>query len=63
MAIEVDLDALTMTWSVAGAVPQAATGTHFEKDITGQDAGAARKPGPFVSLPGAPTKVNIDPRR
>ena len=59
----VDLDALTMTWSVEGPVPQAATGKHFEKDLAGQAAGEVRKPGPLVRVPDAPTKVGIDPRR
>jgi hypothetical protein len=63
MTIDVDLDALTMTWSVAGTVPQFSTGKHFEKDLAGQAAGAARKPGPLVRVPDAPTKVSIDPRR
>ena len=63
MTIDVDLDALTMTWSVEGAVPQAATGKHFEKDLAGQAAGEVRKPGPLVRMPDATTKVSIDPRR
>ena len=63
MAIDVDLDALTMTWSVKGEIPRAATGTPFGKDLTGQDAGAVRKPGPLAGVPDAPTKVSIDPRR
>ncbi len=63
MAIDVDLDTLTMTWSIGGAIPQAATGKHFDQDLTGQIAGAARKPGPFVLMPNASTKVSIDPRR
>ncbi|MCX6578395.1 MAG: right-handed parallel beta-helix repeat-containing protein, partial [Candidatus Aminicenantes bacterium] len=32
MKIDVDLDALTMTWSVSGAVPQAPTEKHFQRD-------------------------------
>ena len=63
MTIDVDLDALTMTWSVKGAVPQAATGKPFGKDLTGQAAGAVRKPGPLARVPDTPTKVSIDPRR
>jgi hypothetical protein len=62
MAIDVDIDALTMTWSVAGAVPQVATGKPFEKDLAGQAAGASRQPGPLVRVPGSPAKVSIDPR-
>ncbi len=63
MSIDVDLDALTMTWSVTGAIPQALTERHFLLDLVGQAAGKTRKPGPLVRLADAPTKVNIDPRR
>jgi len=63
MTINVDLDALTMTWSVAGAVPQAPCGKHFQRDLVGQAAGDVRKPGPLVRVPDAPAKVSIDPRR
>jgi hypothetical protein len=63
MTIDVDLDALTMTWSVAGAVPQAPCGKHFQRDLAGQAAGDVRKPGPLVRVPEASTKVDIDPRR
>jgi hypothetical protein len=63
MKIDVDLDALTMTWSVAGAVPQAPSGKYFLRDLVGQAAGDVRKPGPLVRVPDATTKVNIDPRR
>jgi hypothetical protein len=63
MAIDVDLDALTMTWAVRGSVPQAATEKHFARDLAGQAAGPSRRPGPLVSVPDAPLKVSIDPRR
>jgi len=64
MAIEVDLDALTMTWSVAGAMPQFPGGKHFALDLLGQAAaGGLRKPGPLVQVPGVPATVSIDPRR
>ncbi len=63
MNIAVDLDALTMTWSVAGAVPQAPCLKHFQRDLLGRAAGKFRKPGPVLQLPGSPTKVNIDPRK
>ena len=63
MGIDVDLEALTMTWSVEGAVPQLATGKHFQLDLLGTAAGEARKPGPLVLVPDSPAKVNIDPRR
>jgi hypothetical protein len=62
MNIDVDLDALTMTWSVSGPVPEARTEKYFSRDLLGQKAGEARKPGPLLSLPGSPTKVDIDPR-
>ncbi len=63
MRIDVDLDALTLTWSVAGAVPQTPCGNHFRLDILGQAAGDVRQPGPLVHVPDSLTKVNIDPRR
>jgi hypothetical protein len=63
MKIDVDLDGLTMTWSVSGAVPQAPTEKHFQRDLLNQAAGNVRKPGPLLRLPDSPTQVNIDPRR
>ena len=63
MSIDVNLDALTMTWSVVGAVPQAPSEKHFQRDLVGQAAGDVRNPGPLLRLPDTPTKVNIDPRR
>jgi hypothetical protein len=64
MVIDVDLDALTMTWSVTGPVPQFPAGRHFVLDILGQGApGGLRRPGPLAAVPGARTTVNIDPRR
>ena len=63
MNIAVDLDALSMTWSVSGSIPQAPTGKHFERDLVGQAAGSLRKPGPLLVVPDSPTKLIIDPRR
>ncbi len=64
MAIDVDLDALTMTWSVAGAIPQFPGGKHFALDLLGQAAaGGLRNPGPLAEVPGVSTRVSIDPRR
>jgi hypothetical protein len=63
MKIDVDLDALSMTWSVIGALPQLPAGPHFRSDILGQAAGDLRKPGPLVVVPDSPARVNIDPRR
>jgi len=63
MSIDVDLDALTMTWSVAGPVPQAALDKFFERDLVGQTSRGSRKPGPLASVPAASAEVNIDPRR
>ena len=62
MSIDVDLDALTMTWSFSGATPQVSTERHFQRDFLGQAAGEVRKPGPLLRLPDSPTKVDIDPR-
>jgi hypothetical protein len=63
VSIDVDLDALTMTWSVAGAVPKVPTGNLFKQDMLGESAGQFRVPGPLLRLPDTPTKVSIDPRR
>jgi hypothetical protein len=63
MKIDVDLDALIMTWSIAGAVPLLPTEKHFSSDFLGQAVGNSRKPGPLVSVPDTPAQVNIDPRR
>ena len=63
MSIQVDLDALAMTWSVSGAAPQAPTGKHFRRDLLGEAAGEVRSPGPILRLPDTPTRIAIDPRR
>jgi len=63
MKIDVDLDALTMTWAISGAVSQFPGGQFFQRDLVGQEAGAVRKPGPLVHLPDEPATVSIDPRR
>jgi hypothetical protein len=52
-----------MTWSVSGAIPQASSEKHFQRDLVGQAVGNVRKPGPLLRLPDTPAKVNIDPRR
>jgi hypothetical protein len=63
MAIDVDLDALTMTWSVSGTVPQAPVEKHFLRDLLGRAADKVRQSGPLLQVPEAQTKTNIDPRR
>ena len=60
--IDVDLDALNMTWSVVGSVPQVATQQHFKQDLLGQKTGPNRVAGPLLYLPETPTRVAIDPR-
>jgi len=62
MNIDVDLDALTMTWSVAGRTPDVNTEKRFERDLLGEPAGKVRKAGPLLHLPGTAVKVSIDPR-
>ncbi len=62
MSIDVDLDALMMTWSISGVIPQASADKHFQLDLIGQAAGNVRKPGPLLVVPDSPTKVKIDPR-
>ena len=63
MSIDLDLDALMMTWSIAGVIPQAPADKHFQLDLIGQAAGNVRKAGPLLYVPDSPTKVKIDPRR
>jgi hypothetical protein len=63
LSIDVDLDALSLTWSVVGSVPRVSTGDHFTQDLLGESAGQFRVPGPLLRLPDTPTKVSIDPRR
>jgi hypothetical protein len=62
MQIEVDLDALTMTWSVKGNLPQAPVDIHFKRDLLGANASDLRHPGPLLNLPETTTTVSIDPR-
>ncbi len=63
MAIDVDLDALTMTWSAAGEVPRLSTAKPLQRDLLDRAAGDRREPGPLLGVPGSPSRVNIDPRR
>jgi Right handed beta helix region len=62
MKIDVDLDALSMTWGVRGNIPQVPTEQHFKLDLLGEPAGDVRKPGPLLALPSSPEKIAIDPR-
>ena len=62
MSIDVDLDALTMTWAVPGVAPQVPTEKHFPRDLLGEAADKVRQPGPLLRLPSTPTTVIIDPR-
>ncbi len=61
--IDVDLDALTMTWSVAAPVPQVATESYFKTDLLGKAAGPSGVAGPLLTVPEKSTTVSIDPRR
>jgi Right handed beta helix region len=63
MHVDVDLDAMTLTWSVTGELPQAPTESHFKRDLLGDVAGESRNPGPLLRLPKTATKVAIDPRK
>jgi hypothetical protein len=56
------IDALNLTWSVSGKVPEVPTGKPFERDFLGQPAEKTRKPGPLVQVPAAATTIHIDPR-
>ena len=63
LSFDVDADALTLTYSAAGNMPDADTGQHFQKDFLGQAAGKQRKAGPFNQIPGEKRTIGIDPRR
>jgi len=62
MNIDVDLDALQMTWSASGAIPDVDPATHFRRDFLGESVGRMRKPGPLAQVPGTTTVIGIDPR-
>jgi hypothetical protein len=63
LAVELDPDALRMTWSASSSAPDVATTTPFQRDFAGRTVGPARKPGPFAQLPAVKTTVSVDPRR
>jgi hypothetical protein len=63
MIIDVDLDALTITWSVFGPIPQAPAGEHFLLDMLGQATGPLRPAGPLLRVPATSLRLGIDPRR
>ena len=62
LEIALDADALRMTWSVSGPVPDVQAGVPFQRDFLGQTVGNTRKPGPFAQLPAAKTTLSVDPR-
>lgn len=62
MSIEVDLDALTIAWSVKGDLPRAPVDPHFKHDLLGKAAEGSRLPGPLLQVPQQLTKMPIDPR-
>ena len=62
ISAEVDLDKLTLAWSVSNA-PEVATGDRFGRDFGGEPAGKTRKPGPLLDVPAALKTVSIDPLR
>lgn len=59
VSLELDPDALTMTWSAAGAVPEVETLPAFSRDYSGAAAGKTRKPGPFVEVPAVTKTVRV----
>jgi hypothetical protein len=63
MNVTVDLDALTMTWSIKDEIPQIETGKHFHRDLLGQTVGKRRYVGPVNKFPEEPRTVKIDPRQ
>jgi hypothetical protein len=62
MRIDVDLEALMMTWSISGVIPQIPTDKPFQLDLIGRAAGNVRKAGPLLDVPDSPAKMKIDPR-
>ena len=43
MSIDVDLDAVAMTWSFSGPTPQVPTEKHFQHDLLGDSASPLRR--------------------
>lgn len=62
LKIDVDLDALTITWSHTGALPRAAVDEFSREDLMGEVAGESGIAGPLAHLPETATAVSIDPR-
>lgn len=60
---ELDLDAVTLTYSAVGELPDVDTGQHFRRDILGQPAGNRRKAGPFAKVPTTSQTISVDPRQ
>jgi hypothetical protein len=62
-AVDVDLDALILTWSARGGVPRISAEPLWRLDLLGRETGALRPPGPLLDIPDTPVRVSIDPRR
>jgi hypothetical protein len=60
--IAFDPDTLGLTIAISQPLPSVRAVNHVEHDMLGNDAGAARVPGPLAT-PGAQREWNIDPRR
>ena len=63
MAIECDLEQLTMTLSVSSTIPEIKTVDGFKNDFFGKQMNNSRLPGPFGKLPGTSQTISIDPRK
>ncbi len=63
MNISVDLDALTMSCSIKGNVPELETGRHFQKDLLGEAAGKKRYAGALNKISEEAQTIKIDPRK
>jgi len=63
MNFSLDLDSLTMTYSVTGKIPEIETGRHFQHDLLGQTVGKQRYAGPINQLPEEARTIKIDPRQ
>jgi hypothetical protein len=63
MNCSMDLDSLTMTYSVSDKIPQIETGRHFQRDLLGQTVGKRRYAGPINELAEEAKTIKIDPRQ
>ncbi len=63
MEMKVDLDALKLTWKIAGPLPQDNTAEWFRRDLLGKPSRATRPPGPLSLVPEVLESISIDSRQ